>query len=207
MYLQRKKEWKTILGRVSCDPQEDVTRNGWRLLSFVIDDGKKEWPAKFMQAPDLEDGETLLSKKEKEGFCRDVTATFKGSWTGDELLVSQMFGIHVKGKKEVQNPGGRAVAAGAWKKRVASERGRGNVPCEGDDGRCFFHPISDCVSVNNRYYRKMDWIMEILGGEFVTKYLRKLGVTVSGTLDRPSSYARAKFELFERARAEELLRG
>lgn len=207
MYPQRKKEWKTILGRVSCDPQEDKTRNGWRLLSFTVDDGKKEWPCKFIQDPMNEDGQSLLEKKEKEGFCRDVTATFKGSWSGDELIVNQMFGIHVKGKKETSNPGGVKASTEEWKKIKADREAKGFVYCKDDAGIYFWHPGTDAVLVNGTYRRSIDWIMDILGGEFVTKFLRSQNLSVTATLTDPYSFKRAKAELFDRARAEEMLRG
>lgn len=202
MFSSDSKQFKTILGRVACDPQEDVTKNGWRLLSFTVDDGKKEWPCKFIQDPDKEDGVTLLEKKAKEGLARDVTATFRGKWNGDELLVSQMFGVHIKGEKKVVTAGGREAAAKEWKKISELQKARGNVYCKDDDGRFFWHPHSDAVLVKGEYRRKIDFIMDVLGGEFVTRYLRGLGLTIMPSKAARQKYLTAKHELFMRAEAE-----
>ena len=204
-----KSKYRTVLGRVSCDPHEIRTPTGWRLVAFTIelDGGKRELPAKFMQKPEDDDGQSFLKKLEAQGLCRDVKATFSGSMSGDELLVNKWFGQHKAGEKKTSHPGGvKAASVDAKKWNEARERA-GFVFCLGTDGRHFWHPKDDAVMCGKDWKTKIDFVCDVLGHEVVMDELRQNGLVRKLNEIDFLRYHEVKEQLVKRAKEEIALYG
>lgn len=202
-----RKKAESITVTVSSIPTERETASGWRILEFTAETTRvpiRLFKCKRLYAPGSTDG-SLVDGAAREGVTSGAKIGLRGNMDAGEFVAWEWF-THAKPKSPrelaVAAAGGETAYLALQRETAEHERRSGRdyrwIP---EERRWLFWPMADLVEWDGRNYSKMDYILEKLGGKFVSERLKEAGILGAQSILK----SKFKKEAYEKLK-EDLLR-
>lgn len=205
---RKKAEAITVI--VSSQPTERETATGWRILEFTAETTRvpvRLFKCKRLYAPGSTDG-SLVDGAAREGVTTGSKIGLRGNMDAGEFVAWEWF-THAKPKSPrelaVAAAGGEDAYLAMQRQAAESERINGRdyrwIP---EEQRWIFWPVADLVEWDGRNYSCMDYILEKLGGKYVSERLKEAGIlgaeSVLKSKFKKDAYAKLKEDLLREAK-------